>query len=138
VDAAQAKQRELTIELRRARGWILGVGIAGYVTDMIATWTSKDMELMPNEVKNWISLFAGAFLAVFVALWWFARVRPRTCCILALLIYWGLQTFAIAMDSSMLYKGILLKVLFTWALIKGIMSARRAATLKEELAEVFA
>jgi hypothetical protein len=135
--AAASKRAVLTKELRRARGWILGVGIAIYTVDMFFVWGTN--EEWPAWVRYQVSLLDGIILAIFVGLWWYAEKKPRLCCVLALVVYWGLQVWLawISKDSSMLFKGPLLKILFTLALIKGIQSAKNAEKMRADLAQVF-
>src|SRR5690349_18197566 len=91
--ATERKRVELTTELRRARGWILGVGITMYLVDMFMVWGGKSSEEWPAWLRYQISLIDGIILLMFVTLWWFARRQPRLCCILALAVYWGLQAW---------------------------------------------
>src|SRR5689334_1455190 len=86
--ATERKRVELTTELRRARGWILGVGIAIYAFLMVDIW-GEESAAAPDWVRYQLSLFSGILLFIFVALWWFARKKPRLACVLALLVYWG-------------------------------------------------
>jgi hypothetical protein len=79
-------------------------------------------------------------LAYFIALWWFAKTYPKVCCVLALVGFWGLQigVAVLANDFESLFRqGIILKILFTIALVNGIKSGARAQHLKEELEKVF-
>ena len=132
------KRLEMSAELRRARAWILGVGIVMYGVDMYLNWTQHADDWTAG-LRYRASLIAGCVLLAFVALWWFARKWPRTCCVLALVVYWGIHVAAAIAtgDPAELAKGALIKVLFTLALIKGIMSARNAAAMRAELEEVF-
>ena len=137
--ATERKRVELTKELQRARGWILGVGIAIFMLDMFMVW-GKRAEEWPSWLRYQISLFDGIILLVFVSLWWFAQKRPRLCCVLALVVYWGLQAWVawLTKNPGQLFAGPLLKVFFTLALIKGITSAQNAEKMRADLAQVFA
>jgi hypothetical protein len=136
--ATERKRVELTAELRRARGWILGVGIVLFAFDMFYVW-GKPNDDWPAWLKYQISLLDGIILLMFVALWWFAQKKPRLCCILALALYWGLQVWLawITKDWSQLAKGPLIKILFTFALIQGIKNAHNAEKMRADLAQVF-
>jgi hypothetical protein len=130
------KRAEMSTELLHARRWILGVGIAIFVYDMFSTWDDP----LPDWIRYQVSFFDGIVLLVFVALWWFARKAPRLCCILALCAYWGLQAWIawISGDPANLFKGAILKILFTMALVRGAANAYNAAKLRTELGDVFA
>jgi hypothetical protein len=132
----EAKRVELNAELRKARGWILAVGIIMFVMDMIMIYAVYG-DRLPSEWKNKLTMYDAIILGYFVALWWFAQYKPKLCCILALVGFWGLHLYLASLDASSLYQGIILKVLFTVALVNGIKSAGRAETLQKELAEVF-
>ncbi|HMG22162.1 MAG TPA: hypothetical protein VK607_12615 [Kofleriaceae bacterium] len=130
------KQLEMTKELSRARGWILGVGIVMFVVDMVmihAVYGDK----LPGDYKTRITILSAAVLAFFIGMWVLARYKPVLACVLALCGFWGLQFYVASQDGASLFQGIVLKVLFTLALIRGIKSANRAEQLKKELAQVF-
>ena len=130
------KKEELSAELKKARTWILVVGIMMFVMDMIyihAIWA----DLLPDWAKNQAMIISGVVLGVFIALWWFAQHKPKLCCALALIIFWGIQLYAVRDDPSQIYKGLVIKIFFTIALVKGLQSANRAEQLKKELEQVF-
>ncbi len=59
---------------------------------------------------------------------------------LALVAYWGLQFGVAAWTgdvTSLFTQGILIKIMFTAALIRGLKSANRAVMLQSELERVF-
>lgn len=130
------KQVEMTTELRRARGWILGVGVVMFGFNMLSLYV-VNAALFPAEVKARAALVLLGILAFFVAMWLLAGRRPVLACVLALCGFWGLCVFlAVAYGTSVL-DGMVMKVLFTLALIRGIKNASRAEELKRELAQVF-
>lgn len=134
------KQLELTQELRRARNWILGVGILMVVVDqilfavMVPSYAPSDLV---REARNQLFLIDGLVLAFFVGMYFLARVKPVLGCVLALIGFWGVQLWAASQEGGSITNGIIVKVLFTMALIKGIKSASRAEQLQSELGKVF-
>jgi hypothetical protein len=139
------KRQELTQELRRARFWILGVGIMMFVFDqiMFQVEVSKYNASGPivDELRNKILLIDGILLAFFVGMFFLARVKPVLGCVLALVAFWGIQIYAASASGEdfgkAIVQGILVKILFTLALVKGIKSASRAEQLQSELGKVF-
>jgi hypothetical protein len=139
------KRAELTQELRRARGWILGVGIMMVVFDqiMFQIEVSKYDLSGPivDEIRNKVLLIDGILLAFFVGMFFLARVKPVLGCVLALVAFWGIQFYVASASGEdfgkALVQGILVKILFTLALVKGIKSASRAEKLQSELGKVF-
>jgi len=135
-----SKQLELTQELRRARNWILGVGILMVVVDqilfavMVPSYAPADLV---REARNQLFLIDGLVLAFFVGMYFLARVKPVLGCVLALIGFWGVQLWAASQEGGSITNGIIVKVLFTMALIKGIKSASRAEQLQSELGKVF-
>ena len=131
-------KEELSQELRRARGWILAVGLIMFAVDMIMLQVQGD-RLLPGW-KTKLMVLDFTILAYFIALWWFAKSYPKQCCVLALVGFWGLH-IGLAVWSgdfeSLIRNGIIMKILFTVALIRGLKSATRATYLKEELERVF-
>ena len=134
------KRQELSDELRRARNWILGVGILMVVVDQIyfavMDKTGAPEELV-REVRNQLLLIDGLVLAFFVGMYFLARVKPVLGCVLALVGFWGVQIWAASQPGGSITQGILIKILFTMALVKGIKSASRAEQLQSELGKVF-
>lgn len=135
------KQLELTQELRRARNWILGVGIMMVVFDqiMFQVEVSKYNASGPlvDELRNKLFLIDGIVLAFFVGMFFLAKAKPVIACVLALIAFWGIQIWAASESGGSIFQGIIVKVLFTLALIRGIKSASRAEQLQSELGKVF-
>lgn len=132
-------RQELSDELRKARGWILAVGIIMFVVDQILL-RAVNGDRIPAVWQTRFLIADVIILAYFVALWWFAQYKPKVCCMLALLGYWGLQIGVAAWVgdvASIFTNGIVIKVLFTMALIRGLKSATRAEYLKKDLENVF-
>lgn len=130
------KQLEMTAELRRARGWILGVGVVMFAFNMVWLYVLYG-DRYPDDVKARAAMYLTAIFAFFVAMWLLAKFRPVLACVLALCGFWGLYAYLAVHDGASISQGILMKVLFTLALIRGIKSANRAEHLKKELAQVF-
>jgi hypothetical protein len=133
------KKAELTAELRRARGWILAVGIIMFVVDTVLIQVVQK-DRIPDFWRTRFLMIDLAILAYFVTLFFVAKSQPKLACILALVGYWGLQIGVAAWvgDFTALFtQGILIKIMFTAALIQGLKSANRATMLKEELEKVF-
>jgi hypothetical protein len=130
------KQVEMTTELRRARGWILGVGTVMLVFNLLAIQVVNGAQL-PDEVKRSATAYVLGIFMFFLVMWWLAGRRPVLACVLALLGFWGLALYMTMDDGSSILEGIVMKGLFTLALIRGLTSASRAERLKRELAQVF-
>jgi hypothetical protein len=127
---------EMNKELRRARGWLLGVGILMFVMDMIFVHGVYADRLL-SEDKTKITAISAGILAVFVALWWFSKQKPKLCLALGLAAFWGLQLFNAIQDPKSLTQGIIVKIFFTVALVKGLKSASHAEDLRAKLGAVF-
>ena len=140
MDENSYKRQELTTELRRARYWILGVGILMVIVDqilfavMVPKWAPAELV---REARNTLLLIDGLVLAFFVAMFFLARVKPVLGCVLALVGFWGVQIWVATQPGGSITHGIIVKILFTMALIKGIQSASRAERLQSELGQVF-
>jgi hypothetical protein len=130
------KRAELTRQLRSARGWILAVGLLNFAVEMFVVYIWWNGRIDPAW-RTRLLLYDTAILAYFVALWWFAQYRPVLCCILAVAGFWALQVLIAVADRDTLAQNVLLKALFTIALIKGILSAVRVERLRRELDRVF-
>ena len=130
------QRTELTQQLRKARGWILAVGVLMFATDMFVIYVLWNERIDPAW-RDRLTLYDGVILGYFIALWWFAQHRPVLCCSLALAGFWALQAYLAVENPDTLAQGIVIKALFTIALIKGIQSAHRAEHLRRELGNVF-
>ncbi|CAN5480792.1 hypothetical protein BH11MYX1_BH11MYX1_23990 [soil metagenome] len=133
-----AKQ-ELSDELRKARNWILGVGILMFVIDTIMI-QGVYANRLPSEWKTKLLIVDLVILGVFVGLYVLARSQPKLACVLALVAYWGLQLGVAAWTgsvTSLFTQGIVIKIMFTMALVRGLKSANRAVLLQSELERVF-
>lgn len=130
------KQLEMTQELRRARGWILGVGIVMFVFDMVMIYAVYG-DRLPSAIKTRLTTYDAVILGFFIAMWALARYKPVLACVLALCGFWAVHIYVATIDPSSIGQGILMKILFTIALIRGIKSANRAEQLKKELSAVF-
>ncbi|HEY0253048.1 MAG TPA: hypothetical protein VGC41_16045 [Kofleriaceae bacterium] len=132
-------KREMSTELRRARNWILAVGIIMFVVDTLMIQVVQGNQLPDVWKRNLFILDCGV-LAYFVGMFFLAKNQPKLACILALLGFWGLQIGVAVFtgDPTTLVKsGILIKIMFTAALIQGLKSANRAELLKGQLETVF-
>lgn len=129
------KQVEMTTELRRARGWILGVGTVMLVYNLVAIHVVNAR--LPGEIKMRATAYMLGIFMFLLVMWWLAGRRPVLACVLALVGFWGLALYLTMDNGGSILDGILLKGLFTLALIRGIQSASRAERLKRELAQVF-
>lgn len=130
------KQAEMSKELTTARRALLAVGIIMFVMDMIFIQGVYADRLAASD-RNLLTAVSAGVLAIFVALFFFAKQRPRLCLSLGLVIFWGIQIFNMVEDPKAITQGILLKIFFTLALVKGLKSASRAEQLKRELEHVF-
>src|SRR5512139_1272355 len=107
------KRLELTQELRRARNWILGVGILMVVVDqimfavLVPSYAPADLVA---KARNMLFLIDGIVLAFFVGMYFLARVKPVIACTLALIGYWGIHLWAASVDGTSIFQGIIIKV----------------------------
>src|SRR5262245_23121224 len=116
------KQVEMTTELRRARGWILGVGIVMLGFNLLLLYVVNG-EAYPEDVKARAAMFLLGIFTFFLLMWLLAGWRPVLACVLALCGFWGLYLYLAIQDGTSILQGIVMKVLFTLALIRGIKSA---------------
>jgi hypothetical protein len=130
------KQLEMTTELRKARTWIIAVGIIMFAIDMILLNVVYG-DRLPSDYKSRLMMYDVVILAFFIGMWVLAKYKPVVACVLALCGFWALHLYLASVDVSTLRQGIVMKVLFTLALIRGIKSANRAEQLKQELSKVF-
>lgn len=131
-----AMQAEMSAELRKARGWLLAVGIIIFGMSLLMVYAIYKDQL-PDSEKSRLLILGAVQLAIYFGLWVYAKKQPKVACVLGLVVFWGFVLYNASIEPASLYKGILIKILFTVALINGLKSANRAETLQKELAEVF-
>lgn len=138
------KRAEMSRELRAARTWLLVVACIGLGMDMLFLYVLKLPQglgdaTLPEHValRTKGTILSLILFGAFVALWIFSKQKPKLCLTLALVVFWGVHLWAMTQDPENAYRGIILKVLFTAALIKGIKSAGRSEELSRELGKVF-
>ena len=131
-----SRQLEMSKELTNARRALLAVGIIMFAMDLVVIHVLQKDQLAPSE-RNLITLLSLFILGIFVGLYFFAKSRPRIALTLGLVIFWGIQIFNITQDPKAITQGIVLKIFFTLALVKGLKSAGRAEELKRQLGDVF-
>lgn len=118
-------------ELRKARIWMVVVGCLIFTIDMAI------MKFVIGGFDHMFVAIDVGVLVSFLALAFFAKYKPVLCCVLALVVYWGLQLFVASIDPSTLAQGILIKVLFTLAMVRGIKTAGHVEDLRKQLDNVF-
>ncbi len=127
---------EMNAELRRARGWLIAVGAIQFTLDMIFIHgVYKDQ--LTDEWKTRITVLSAALLGAFLVLAAFTRRAPRLCLGLGLALFWAVHLFNAALDPATLAQGIIIKILFTMALVKGFKAAAHAEDLRKDLQRVF-
>ena len=131
-----SRQLEMSKELTNARRALLAVGIIMFAMDLVVIHVLQKDQLAPSE-RNLITLLSLFILGIFVGLYFFAKSRPRIALTLGLVIFWGIQIFNITQAPKAITQGIVLKIFFTLALVKGLKSAGRAEELKRQLGDVF-
>jgi hypothetical protein len=138
------KQAEMTRELKSARTWLIVVGAIQFAMDLLIlhvlqmpTGLGNATDPVLVDIRTRYTIYAAVLFAAFVGLWIYSKQKPKLCLILALVVFWGVHLWVIAQDPENAYRGIIIKVLFTMALIKGIKSASRSEELSKELGKVF-
>jgi hypothetical protein len=129
------EQRDVAI--RRARNWILGIGIMMFVVDQFFIHVVYAGYHIPAEWKIKVFLIDAVVLGFFIAMYQVAKTKPLAACVGALVGFWALHLILALFNPASLFQGIPIKVLFTLALIRGIQQARSAQKMIDELAEVF-
>jgi hypothetical protein len=110
--------------------------VAAFCVEMFVIYVLWNDQIDPDW-RNRLTLLDCAILAYFVALWWYAQHRPVLSCALALVGFWTEHILLAMKDPQTLGQLLVVKVLFTIALIKGIGSAIRAERLRRQLGRVF-
>src|SRR5688500_12952792 len=111
------KEAEMTKELRTARGYLLAVGIIMFVMDMVFIHLVFGKQMLESW-RMGLTVVSACMLAAFVALYFFAKRQPTLCLVLGLVLFWSIQLVNMAIDPKSITQGIILKILFTMALVK--------------------
>ncbi|MCA9673507.1 MAG: hypothetical protein H6709_24065 [Kofleriaceae bacterium] len=130
------QRAELNAELRKARGWLIAVGILMFVMDLLYLFVINKGAFDDDTIRMVVMISAGVMVAFF-ALAFFLSRAPKLCMILGLVLFWGIALFNVREDPSQITKGLLIKIFFTVALVRGLQNANRAEFLKKDLERVF-
>jgi hypothetical protein len=130
------KRAEMTKELRTARTTLIAVGLLMFAIDMLMIHVLQE-DVFTDEGKRLVMAIDAVVLGIFLVLAAFVRKKPRLCLTSGLVLFWALQLLAAVDNPRALTQGVVVKVLFTLALVNGIKSASRARVLQRELTEVF-
>jgi len=130
------RRAERDTAIRRARNWILAVGLLIFVVDQI-TINVVYGALLPADWKVRFLFIDTAILGFFVAMFIVARTKPLGACIAALCGFWAMHIILAIINPGSLFQGLIIKALFTMALIRAIQQASAAQRLVDELGEVF-
>ena len=131
-----SKQAEMTKEIRTARSYLIGVGLLMVAMDLLFMYVLQKHQLT-DEVRNIALAIDGVVLVVFITLGVFVHKKPRLCMITGLVLFWVIQLASAYDNPKALTQGIIVKILFTMALWKGLQSASRAQVLRRDLEKVF-
>lgn len=113
--------------LRKARNAIFAIAGLLLLGDLISMAGAGGFQIE-------IFLISLAVSGVFVGLGFLTKKQPMTAIITALILFIGLWVFAIvALGPEQIYRGILVRGIITYFLIKGIKHAREAERLRKEM-----
>jgi hypothetical protein len=126
---------ERDAHMRRARGWLVGVGVMMFVLEMY--FAHKHPEMFPGDNLTAQIAISSVQLAAFLSLAYFTPRRPRLCLALGLGVYWAHHLYLATIDPALLTRGIPMKAAFTFVLIRGFVAASKAEQINEQLEKVF-
>jgi RNA polymerase subunit RPABC4/transcription elongation factor Spt4 len=67
--------------------------------------------------------------ALYLVLWWWAKTKPLPAAVIALLLFITTHVINAVMQPASIYQGILVKILFTLALVRAITAAKEERNL---------
>ena len=70
-----------------------------------------------------------ALAALYMALWWWAKRKPLPAAVIALLLFITTHVINAVMQPESIYQGLLVKILFTLALVRAITAANEERNL---------
>ncbi|MFT3699873.1 MAG: hypothetical protein QM831_42410 [Kofleriaceae bacterium] len=126
------RQTAIAFELRMVRLWILVVGIAAFGFGMLLTQLVMRDRIL-DEWRVRYAILYSVMLAAMIVLTFVAKARPVAACVLALVVYWGLElgfTLWAGELRELFTTGILAKVMITGALIMALRSANHVTRLR--------
>jgi hypothetical protein len=128
---------ELNRQLQRARTWLIAVGALMFAFDMMFYFGVLGPGV-PESMRTRGIVISSGILAIFIGLWWMARTRTRLALILGLVVFWGLQLAVAVMNPASLLSGLILKIVFTVALVRGLQAASLVEHIRRtDLRDVF-
>jgi hypothetical protein len=127
---------EISKELKTARWYLIAVGILMFAMDLLIMYVlQKDQ--VTDEFRRLALIIDSVILAAFISLGLYVHKKPRFCLVTGLILFWAIQLLNAYDNPKALTQGIIMKVLFTMALVKGLQSASKATVLRKDLEKVF-
>ena len=129
-----AAEQRMVDRLRKARGWILAVGIL-YLINLAIFWFQTRHAMFLPIVKGWLIAIAALALIQF-GLWWWARREPFAAAVVALAMFVTLQTVQLVLEPKSLFNGIVVKILFIMALVQALSAGLAVRRMRVEAARI--
>lgn len=126
---------KLVPKLKKARGWILGIGILYAVSALLMVAISGVPWSIP-EVKILLATNFALF-AIHIGLWFWAKTAPFAAAVVALALFLTVHLVNAIIEPASLVRGILIKILFLIALAQAIsagLEVRRLRTTRKAAA----
>jgi hypothetical protein len=127
---------EISKELKTARKYLIAVGILMFVMDLLIMYALQKDQIT-DEFRRLALIIDSVILAAFISLGLYVHKKPRFCLITGLILFWAIQLLNAYYNPKALTQGIIMKVLFTMALVKGLQSASKATVLRKDLERIF-
>ncbi len=124
--ADQLNLEESNKKIRNARGWLFVVSAMQFIVGIIeyATIDDKSFALIAFAID-------ASVAAVFLVLALTTKRKPYLSLVIALIAYIVFVIILCTLDPANIAKGILVKVFFVIALVKGIKAAKEAEALRK-------
>jgi hypothetical protein len=105
-------------KLKKARGWILAVGILYGVSGLILSAVMR--RKLGDELAGFVLMTNLALMAIHIGLWAWAKRAPFAAAVVALVLYITVHLAEAVSDPSSIARGLLIKIIFLSALIQAI------------------
>jgi predicted nucleic acid-binding Zn ribbon protein len=117
---------QIAPKMRRARNWILAVGIVYLVTSVAFVAAG----MVPDEAKGILLGINGALCAIHIGLFFWAKSAPFAAAVVALVLFVTVHVANAVLDPTTIAQGIVIKAAFLAALIAAVRSGHEVVVLR--------
>lgn len=126
----ELQSEALQKKIKTASGALLAVAIIQTLTILVFYFL-----LRGAPAQAMVVAILSVIASVFWGLWWWSRSSPFPAAVTGLVIFVTLHLADAAMDPAALFRGIIIKLIILYVLIRAVLAGLEHRKIKEEMAQ---